>query len=189
MLTTHDAKEMLRESVVHFCDDLSARISSPLMEADVVVSVYHYLKQGGCDPSQIYIDTRVCKHSPRSRKYDIVIGSLDKSNACINPTLIIQVKAFQRWGLTPQQHKRRFEGILDRDIPSLLEVQHQLPSGRIELISDLCKMPTYDRYLSGKWKGNKRIEVLRRKCAPSGIDLWWVRRNQEGDFDLEIIGS
>jgi len=66
-----------------------------------------------------------------------VIGKLEPSEACVLPSLICEIKAFERWGLTDQQMRRRFEGVLYDDIPTLREMASVLPQGRVEILTDL----------------------------------------------------
>jgi hypothetical protein len=115
-LDTPSAFELLRKSLQELCDAFNRREFSPLLEADVAAYLYHRLLENGCPLPSLYGETRICGIAGKNRKFDIVVGKVNTALACIQPVLVVQIKCFQRWGLSHQQRRRRFAEILSEDI-------------------------------------------------------------------------
>ncbi len=169
------------------CDVFNRKEFQPLLEADVAAYLYHRLLENGCPLSSLYSETRVCGIGGEKRKFDIVIGAVNTSLACIQPVLVAQIKCFQRWGFTHQQLKRRFEDIITEDIESLKQLAHVLQSGRIEIVADFRFTRQGTGYLSGIWNQQRRRDVLADLCKASGITLFWVRPNRRDELEVEQI--
>jgi hypothetical protein len=163
-LDTLTAFNLLRNSLQDLCDAFNRKEFLPLLEADVAAYLYYRLLENGCPLSNLYSETRVCGIAGQKRKFDVVIGLVNTSLACIQPVLVAQIKCFQRWGLSHQQHRRRFEGIISDDIESLRQVEKVLQSGRIEIVADFVLTPQSTGYLSGTWNNQRRRDVLADLC-------------------------
>ncbi|MDK1030201.1 MAG: hypothetical protein QGD96_12870 [Anaerolineae bacterium] len=187
-ITTRDAKAQLRQSLQDLCNDFNSGRFSPILEADVSAFIYHRLITNGCEANTAYLATRICGEAERSRKPDIVIGTLNKSQACIKPVLICELKVFQRWGHSDQQMRQRISGILSDDIPTLAELSSDLPLGRIEIVVDLYTSAQLQGYMTGTWHGESRIEVVARECKKVGASLFWIRDpDGAGSINVEEI--
>lgn len=173
--TTHEAKALLRKSLQDLCDHVNSGRFTPILEGDVAGYTYHRLITNGCAANSVYLATRICGEAERSRKPDIVVGKLNKRQACIEPILICELTVFQRWGHSDQQIHHRFERILNEDIPTLGEFSSGLPTGRIEIMVDLHTSAQLLGYMSGTWHGEPRIEVVTRKSKAVGASLLWIR--------------
>ncbi len=145
--------------------------------------LYHRLLKNGCAVNQVYLQTRVCGEAARTRKPDIVIGTLDTDRACVIPALVCELKVFQRWGHTDQQMRRRFEGVLGEDIPTLKELESAFPNGRVEIVADFHVSSQRHGYLTGTLHGDTRIYVITSECERMGASLIWIRPiNDEGQI-------
>lgn len=185
LVNTKEAKAALDVALRDLCRDFNAGIYTPILEADVSAFLYHRLLVNGCVPSTVYLATRICGEAERTRKPDLVIGTLQPKSACIHPVLICEVKAFQRWGLSDQQMRRRFEGILAEDIPCLQEMSAVLPDGRVEIVADFFVSTQRQGYLTGKWGDDRRIDVVAAECRRIGASLVWIRAQNEHEIGFE----
>ena len=174
-----EARSKLLTAIEDFCRSFNSKRITPIMEADVAGFLYHRLVTHGCSLNSIYLASRICGKSERSRKPDIVVGSLNKANGCVQPRLICELKVFQRWGHSDQQKRRRFEGILDQDIPTLTQLEEYLPRGRIQVVVDLHKSPKLLGYMTGTWKGNFRVDVVRERCRAAGVSFYWAHEERD----------
>lgn len=187
-MDTAIAFEMLNRSLQDLCRDFNREEFLPLLEADVGAYLYHRLLENGCPLKCLFIESRVCGvGDERRRKYDLVVGAVDLRSACVEPVLIAEIKCFQRWGHTSQQHRRRFEGILSNDLKSLGEAAEVLPVGRFEIVVDLVFTSETVGYLTGTWYGEERREKLVRACGEVGASLLWVRPNSRGHLEVERL--
>jgi len=118
-MDTKTAFNLLQKSLKDLCDAFNQAEFFPLLEADVAAYLYHRLLENGCPLSEVYNETRLCGLPRGKRKFNLAIGTVDTVRGCVQPALITQIKAFQRWGFSHQQHRRRFEGIISEDIESL----------------------------------------------------------------------
>ncbi|MCX8062990.1 MAG: hypothetical protein N3D16_10460 [Anaerolineales bacterium] len=186
-MDTNTAFELLQRSLQDLCDAFNQKKFFPLLEADLAAYLYHRLLENGAPLSEVFSETRLCGISKGERKFDLVIGTVDTTLGCIYPVLVIQIKAFQRWGHSPKQHRRRFEKILSEDIPSLKQASSILQNGRVEVIVDLVLRSQYTGYLSGKWNGRTRRDVLEERCKEAKIALFWVRPNPQDQIEVEQV--
>lgn len=186
-MDTNTAFELLQRSLQDLCDAFNQKKFFPLLEADLAAYLYHRLLENGVPLSEMFSETRLCGISKGERKFDLVIGTVNTIRACIQPVLVIQIKAFQRWGHSPQQHKRRFEKILSEDIPSLQQASSILQNGRVEVIIDLALSSQCTGYLRGKWNGSIRRDVVKERCKEAKIALFWVRPNPQDQIELERV--
>lgn len=186
-LDTKTAFDLLQRSLQDLCNAFNQEKFFPLLEADVAAYLYHRLLENGCPLSEIYSETRLCGISRGERKFDLVIGTINADHGCVQPVLVVQIKAFQRWGHSPQQHRRRFEGVLSGDIESLKQISSTLQNGRAEVIADFVFTSQSGGYLSGKWKDRIRRDILAELCKEANIALFWVRPNHQGQMEVEQI--
>jgi len=179
--TTEQARAILDAALNHFCEDFNRERVTPILEADIAGYLYHRIVTNGCPHHMVYLATRVCGEAARSRKPDVVIGTLNKSAACVAPLLICELKVFQRWGHSDQQMRHRFSGLLAEDLPSLQEAKKGLPVGRIEIIADLFVSRGRRGYLTGTWDGQSRKTVVATACSEIGATFIWIHPKQESD--------
>ena len=188
-MDTNAAFSLLVKSLHDLCDVFNQKEFKPLLEADVTAYLYHRLLSNGCTLPSLYSETRVCGIGDERRKYDIVIGEVDTRFACMKPVLIAQVKCFQRWGQTPQQHRIRFEEIIGNDLESLKEISAAFPIGRVEVVTDFVFKAKTVGYLNGTWQKHTRRKVLKGLCKDNGVSLLWVRPNDKNHLELEQLTS
>ena len=181
------AFDLLRRSLQDLCDAFNQQKFFPLLEADVAACLYHRLLENGCPLSEIYSETRLCGISREERKFDLAIGTINPVLGCVQPVLVVQIKAFQRWGHSSQQHRRRFEGVLLEDIESLKQISSILQDGRAEVIADFVLTSQGSGYLSGKWNGRIRRDMLAELCKEATIALFWTRPNHRGQIEVEQV--
>lgn len=186
-LETQAAFDLLQKALQDFCEAFNRKEIFPLLEADVTAYLYHRLLENGCSPAMVYNETRLCGISKGERKYDLVIGTMNIEHACIQPVLVVQVKVFQRWGHSHQQHRRRFEGILNEDLESLGEITDLLHNGRAEVVVDLVYTSKRTGYLSGYWKKDKRLDCLITRCKERNIALFWVHPNAQDELEVKRL--
>jgi hypothetical protein len=93
------------------CRDFNAGVFTPILEADVGAYLYYRLVTNGCSLSTVYLQTRVSGDAVRNRKPDLVIGRLRLPEACVDPSLVCELKVFQRWGHSAQQMRHRFSDV------------------------------------------------------------------------------
>ena len=188
LTTTERARALVDKAVEDFCSDFNSGRVSPILEADVSAYLYHRIVGNGCPTNMVYLATRVCGEAARSRKPDIVIGTLSKREACVSPLLICELKVFQRWGHSDQQMRHRFSGLLAEDLPSLSEASSALTVGRLEIIADLFVSAQRRGYLAGTWDGQNRKEMVATKCREIGAALLWVHpRCDSDDIISEVV--
>ncbi len=181
------AAELLQKALQDVCDAFNRKEFQPLLEADVAAYLYHRLLENGCPLLNLYSESRICGLPRGKRKFDIVIGTVNTSSACINPLLVAQLKCFQRWGHSPRQHQRRFEGVISGDIESLKELASILQEGRFEIIVDLALTARTVGYLNGTWNGRRRRDVLIDLCKDNAISLIWLHPNQQDLLEAEKL--
>ena len=169
------------------CREFNAGEFTPILEADVAAHLYHRLVANGCAPNSVYLATRICGSTARRRKPDLAVGALQVENACIRPVLVCELKAFQRWGLSDQQMRRRFEGILGDDLPCLAELSDVLPVGRVEILADFFISSQRRGYLTGKWGSDTRIDVVAVECKRIGASLIWIRPITPDRLAIEVV--
>ena len=186
-LTTQEARAALNAALQDLCGDFNSGAFTPILEADVVAYLYHRLLVNGCTPDTVYLQTRICGKSSRRRKPDLVVGTLHIQNACVQPVLICELKAFQRWGLSDQQMRRRFEGILAEDLPCLEEMFNALPAGRIEILADFFISRHRLGYLTGSWGSDVRIDMIADECKRIGASLIWIRPKTPEHVGVEVL--
>lgn len=187
-LSTDDARNALDVALGDLCRDFNAGVFAPILESDVAGYLYHRLLANGCAPNTVYLATRVCGEAARTRKPDLVIGNLQVNHACIQPLLICELKVFQRWGHSDQQMRKRFEGILADDIPSLQQMTAVLPDGRVEIVADFYVSSERRGYLTGTWNGDTRIDLVTNECKRIGASLIWIRAAGDNDaIDCKVI--
>lgn len=185
--TKPSSDRMLEAALADFCTAFDSGEIIPLLEADVTAYLYHRLVSHGCPLSDLFMETRVC--GIQNRKYDLVIGTLNTAakRACVEPLLIAEVKCFQRWGMTPQQHHRRFQGIREEDVPALLEAKAASPKWRIEVAVDLWLSSQALGYLSGRWNSQVRSQLIKTDCQNAGVGFWWIHPNQHGSLQISKL--
>jgi len=172
------------------CDDFNRGGFTPLLEADIAGYLYHLLLKRKLAPVNVYLDTRIKTLKKKKQKrhyYDLVIGKLNQEDAFVKPDLICQIKAFQRWGLTHQQMRRRLELISKSDIPSMKSASKVLKNGRVQIIVDLFDKDLHG-FLEGNQKGHKRIDTLKEKYSKMKIPLIWIHPNEDGDLGFNVFG-
>ncbi len=187
MLNTKQARAALNVALQDMCMEFNSGAFTPILEADVAAYLYHRLLVNGCTPNTVYLATRICGDFARRRKPDLVVGTLNAQDACIRPSLVCELKAFQRWGLSDQQMRRRFEGILAEDIPCLAEMSDVLPDGRIEILTDFFISSQRRGYLTGKWGSNTRIDLVSAECKRIGASLIWIRHAMPERVGVEVL--
>ncbi len=186
-MTTDESRSALDSALSDLCQDFNERLFTPILEADVAAYLYHRLLTNGCAPNTVYLATRVCGEAARKRKPDLVVGSLDRRAACIRPSLVCELKAFQRWGFSDQQMRRRFEGILTEDIPCLEEMANVLEHGRVEVVADFFVSVQRRGYLTGRWGNDTRIDLIAAECRRIGASLIWIRPLDKSHVGVEIL--
>jgi len=186
-MDTKTAFSLLQKSLKDLCDAFNKGEFFPLLEADVAAYLYHRLLENGCPLSEIYNETRLCGLPRGERKFDLVIGTVDTDLGCVQPVLITQIKAFQRWGFSHQQYKRRFEGIISEDIESLKQASRILRDGRVEVIADFVFTLQSAGYLNGMWDKRQRRDVLVELCKGASVSLFWARPNRQGEMEVEQL--
>ena len=153
----------------------------PLLEADIMGWLFHLLAtQPEVNRQQIHLDTRVC--GAAGRRFDIAIGPVrtqGPKRPCIQPQFVLEVKIFPRIGFTDQQHRVRYEHILNDDLVKLDRLD---PTVRLRaaLIVD------GRGYLKGTYHGHDRREFLidrRNQIAPQ-VHVFIVRL-ADGDWQIE----
>lgn len=186
-MKTKEALRLLKSSLTDLCIAFNEAKFTPILEADIASFLYHRLIVNGCPPESLYMNTRVCGLKKHYRKYDLAIGTLNKEDACLTPVLIAQLKAFQRWGLKDQQHRRRFQEVINNDIPSLDEASKTLVNGRVHIVSDLHLSADNTGFLEGWWQesSSTKIELLTNLCKDLGIWLFWIRPDTDGKVRLD----
>ncbi len=117
----------------------------------------------------------------------MVVGTLHIQNACVHPGLICELIAFQRGGLSDQQMRRRFEGILAEDLPCLEEMFNALPAGRIEILADFFISRHRLGYLTGSWGSDVRIDMVADECKRIGASLIWIRPKTPEHVGVEVL--
>lgn len=178
--TTQEARSALDRALSDLCRDFNTGVFTPILEADVAGYLYHRLLTNGCAPNTVYLATRVCGDTARSRKPDLVIGTLNQADACIRPILICELKVFQRWGHSDQQIRHRMAGILAEDLPSLAQMSEVLPNGRVEVIADLYVSSQRRGYMTGTWDGENRLQRVSSECNRIGAELIWIHTASGG---------
>lgn len=186
-MDTTTAVELFQKALQDICDAFNRKEFQPLLEADVAAYFYHRLLENGCPLLNLYSETRICGLPRSKRKFDIAIGTVNTSSACVNPLLVAQIKCFQRWGHSPQQHRHRFEGVISEDIESLKELASILQEGRFEIIIDLVLTAQTVGYLNGTWNERRRRDVLIDLCKNNAISLIWLHPNQQGLLEVEKL--
>lgn len=186
-MDTEYALGLLQKALQDLCVAFNQKRFFPLLEADVAAYLYHQLLENGCPLPEIHSETRICGMPHGERRFDLAIGTVDTDSGCVRPILVIQIKAFQRWGHSSQQHKRRFEKILSRDIESLKQVSGILPSGRVEVVADFVVTPQLNGYLNGKWKGRIRRDILSDRCKEANIALFWIHPDHQDRMEPERV--
>jgi len=181
------ALELLRKSLQDLCEVFNQNEFNPLLESDIAAHLYHRLLMNGCPSLHLYSETRICGIDEENRKYDLAIGSVDTELACVKPVLIAQLKCFQRWGFSHQQHRRRFEGIIVEDIESLKQASGVLREGRVEIVADFVHTSQTIGYLNGSWNGKKRRDVLISLCRENALSLIWVHPNPDDKLVVERL--
>jgi len=188
LLTIEQAREILLAALHNFCLDFNSALTTPILEADIAGYLYHRIVANGCPPHQVYLASRVCGELARKRKPDIVIGTLNKDTACVAPVLICELKVFQRWGHSERQMKRRFAGLLTKDLVHLEESAGILPEGRLEVVLDLFVSPLRRGYLTGAWEGQARVSLVAKRCREIGATFIWIHPHRDhDDVVLEIV--
>ncbi len=106
----------------------------------------------------------------------IVFGD-DKQRAGVSdPSLVVQIKVFPRWGFTTQQHGKRFKRVLEDDLPSFDLVTKRYPTAmRCEVLADFCVRPRLQGYLSGICRKRPRTDWLIKEAAHRGVHIAWLR--------------
>ena len=174
-MNPEQALEALRLSLDDLCRDVACEECTPIMESDVAAYIYHRLLSHGVPPSSAYLTSRVCGEHARSRRPDLVIGALRTPAACVEPLLIAEIKAFQRWGMSwIQQMRRRLEGVLTEDIPSLGQMRDVIEFGRVEILADFARTTRGDGYMGGIYQGRRRIDTVATACESVGAGLVWL---------------
>jgi hypothetical protein len=182
------ARAALDVALRDLCRDFNAGIFTPILEADVGAYLYHRLLTNGCAPNTVHLQTRVSGDAVRTRKPDLVIGRLRLPEACVDPSLICELKVFQRWGHTDQQMRHRFSGVLNEDLASLAQFAPLLPGGTVEIVADLYVSAQRRGYLTGNWDGQRRIDVLAAECKRVGTSLIWIKAALDtNDVDCELV--
>ena len=82
MLNTEQAKAALDMALQDMCREFNSGAFTPILEADVAAYIYHRLLVNGCAPNGVYLSTRICGDAARTRKPDLVIGTLHVESAC-----------------------------------------------------------------------------------------------------------
>jgi hypothetical protein len=147
---------------------------APILEADLVGFLYHLiLRDSLCSPGKIHLDTRIIGSENDNYKFDIVVGEVrrrDDGRPAISPEAIIEVKVFPE-GFTDQQHRRRFEHILDNDLRKLGSLRMR-PLFRVEFVFDQVD------YLAGTYASTNREQVVvgRRNEIAAGVTILFARR-------------
>jgi len=186
--TTEQARAVLDAALADFCNDFNQQMVTPILEADVAGYLYHRIVANGCPLNMVYLATRVCGEAARTRKLDIVIGTLNESAACIAPLLICELKVFQRWGHTDQQMNHRFSGLLAENLPSLQQAAKVLPLGRLAIVADLFASRQRRGYLAGTCDGQSRKDVIAAKCKEIGATFIWIHPEAAADdITCEIV--
>lgn len=180
-MTTEQARTILDAALADFCEDFNHQRVTPILEADIAGYLYHRIVANGCPLNMVYLATRVCGEAARSRKLDIVIGTLSKSDACVVPLLMCELKVFQRWGHSDQQMNHRFSGLLAENLPSLEQAAKVLPNGRLAIVADLFESRQRRGYLSGTWDGQSRKNVIAVKCKEIGATFIWIHPKPEAE--------
>lgn len=181
LTTTDQARAIFDAALVDFCEDFNKQRVAPILEADIAGYLYHRIVANGCPLSMVYLATRICGEMARSRKLDIVIGTLNRDEACVMPLLIGELKVFQRWGHSPQQMNQRFSGLLADNLPSLEQAVDTLRVGRLAVIADLFVSRHLRGYLSGTWDGRSRKDVIAVKCREIGATFIWIHPKPASD--------
>lgn len=84
--------------------------------------------------------------------------------------------------------RRRFEGLLSEDIPTLHQMAAASPNGRVEIVADFYISSQMRGYLTGKWHGETRIDVIATECERIGASLVWIRPGSDNDnINFEAI--
>lgn len=181
LTSTQQARVIFDAALADFCRDFNQQRVTPILEADIAGYLYHRIIANGCPLNMAYLATRLCGEAARSRKLDLVIGTLNSGQACIVPLLVCELKVFQRWGHSDQQMNQRFTGLLGENLPSLQEASNVLPSGRIALVADLCVSRQRRGFLAGTWGGKGRRELIAEKCKEIGATFIWVHPQTDCD--------
>jgi hypothetical protein len=179
--TTERARAIFDAALANFCEDFNHERVTPILEADIAGYLYYRIVTNGCPANMVYLATRVCGKAARSRKLDIVIGALNKNDACVAPLLICELKVFQRWGHSDQQMNHRFSGLLAENLPSLEQAGSVLRAGRLAVIADLFASRQRRGYLTGTWDGQVRKDVIAAKCKDIGATLVWIHPKPDAD--------
>jgi hypothetical protein len=187
IIDTVNAFAFLRQSSQDLCEAFNRHEFMPLLEADVTAFLYHRLLIHGCPLSWLYKDTRIRGVEDERRKYDLVVGKVDTKHAWVDPVLIVQVKCFQRWGHTSQQHRIRFEAIIYDDLVTLKDSGRVLSTGRVQLVTDFVLTSRGTGYLTGIWQDKIRRDELSRRCEEIGASLLWVRPNGQDCLEVEQL--
>jgi len=187
IVETQGARAALDTALSDLCRSFNAGTFTPILESDVAAFLYHRLVTNGVPSNEVYLASRVCGEAARSRKPDIVLGSLKTPQACIEPALICELKVFQRWGHSDQQMRHRFMGILDEDLRSLEQMRAFLETGRVEIVADFHLRARQGGYMSGTWNGSRRIDVVAERCREIGADLFWIRPAGSDEVELTLV--
>lgn len=178
---TGEAREVLRLVLNDFCDAFNADRFTPILESDVSGYLYHRFVANGCPLNQLYLATRISGGIASRRRPDIVVGTLDRERASVEPLLIAELKVFQRWGHSDQQMRHRFSALIAEDLPSLEEFSEVLPIGRIAIVIDLAVSRQRRGYLTGTWDGESRLDLVRERCRDASIEFVWLHPCPEND--------
>lgn len=173
-MDTTDALRVLNESLSALCNDFNLGAVTPLMEADIAAYLYRAMIKSGCSQRMVYLETRIKGRHARSRRPDLVVGEIDCGAGCVEPVLICEIKAFQRWGMTDQQMNRRFEHVLESDLVSLGQMRDYLDQGRVQILADFIYSSRRPGYLSGHSAGHRRIDLVAERAAEVSAALVWI---------------
>jgi hypothetical protein len=88
MPTTTESFRLLRQAVSDLAKRLNTAEFTPLLESDLNCLLFHDLLQGGCPLRYLYAETRVRGITKGNRRYDIVIGNSETTDATVEPCLM-----------------------------------------------------------------------------------------------------
>lgn len=171
-------KQVLTETLSNLCRDVDQGVFIPLTEADIAAYLYHRLLFANLLSRDIHLDARIL--NVKDHRYGFVVGAVNldlesHQTAVSNPTLVIQIALFPRWGATPAQLYARYAAALKHDLTALGRLRKVYPACYCyELLADFNADKSLG-YLQGWDRRTRSTRIARlRKAIKGGVSVAWL---------------
>ena len=186
--TTSEAYAMLEQSLSGMCADLNSNQFRPLLESDVGCYLYYRMLENKCALEHLYSETRINGIRKGNRRFDLVVGHSETNDATVVPSLVVQIKCFQKRGQTIQQFHRRYHQIYEEDLPSLEQAYHCFADCEVEVVLDQAQTSTHVHgYLDGITANEVRHEYLTKRFTASSIKMYWICADDTGKMTTKVL--